>query len=127
MKSPIIYTIFLLLISSTGTLSVAQSEADYINRIAYLWKCDTEVSVANGRVDLVTATHAFEVERAYKWKNSIGQALWYSLQTNKKPGIILIIESREDYKYGIMLNSALEHGGFSEQVRVLYYPEDIER
>jgi len=26
-----------------------------------------------------------------------------------------------------MLNSALEHGGLSEQVRVLYYPEDIER
>jgi len=108
-------------------VSFSQSEADYIQRIAYLWKCDTEVSVANGRVDLVTATHAFEVERAYKWKNSIGQALWYSLQTNKKPGIIIIIESEKDYNYGIMLNSALAHGGLSEQIEVLFYPEDIEK
>ncbi|TXB68334.1 hypothetical protein [Phaeodactylibacter luteus] len=56
-----------------------RSEADVISRIARHWNCREEVSVQGGRADLVTATHAFEVERASKWKNSIGQSLWYGL------------------------------------------------
>lgn len=102
-----------------------RSEADVISRIARHWNCREEVSVQGGRADLVTATHAFEVERASKWKNSIGQSLWYGLQLNKKPGIILIIEDRSDYKYGIMLGSALQYAGLSDRIDVYHYPDDL--
>jgi hypothetical protein len=42
-----------------------------------------EVTVPNGRVDIVGKHYATEVEFADKWKQAIGQALWYALQTRK--------------------------------------------
>ncbi len=106
-------------------VSFSQSEASVITRIADHWNADKEFSVKNGRVDIVTETHAYEVEKAYNWKNSIGQALWYALQTNKKPGVILIVRNQKDYQYGMMLNSALQYAGLASKIDVLYYPQDI--
>lgn len=51
------------------------------------------------RVDCLTETHAIEVEFAPKWKESIGQALFYGIKTGKKPGVVLIIEKDSDGKY----------------------------
>ncbi len=45
------------------------------------------------RVDCLTDTHAVEVDFARKWAESIGQALYYGLQTGKRPGVLLILES----------------------------------
>ena len=54
----------------------------------------------NCRVDCLTNTHAIEFDFAEKWAESIGQALYYGLQTNKTPGVVLIIEDPEkDIKY----------------------------
>lgn len=47
----------------------------------------------NSRVDIITSTHAIEVDFAIKWYGSIGQSLYYSLQTGLCPGIVLIIEN----------------------------------
>lgn len=47
------------------------------------------------RIDCITETHAIEFDFAGKWAESIGQALYYSFMTNKKPGIVLIIENPE--------------------------------
>ncbi len=44
------------------------------------------------RVDCLTSTHAIEFDFAHKIYESIGQSLYYSIKTNKKPGIVLIIE-----------------------------------
>jgi len=44
-----------------------------------------------GFVDCITATHAIEVDFDYKWKEAFTQALWYSINTGKKAGILLII------------------------------------
>ncbi|MEM8582969.1 MAG: hypothetical protein AAGF87_01805 [Bacteroidota bacterium] len=114
----------LILLAISPALS-AQSEADYIRSLATHLSAQTEVSVHGGRVDLITETHAIEVERAHKWKNSIGQALWYSLQTGKQPGIILIMEDREQYRYTVQLRSALSHAGLSSQIPVWVYPTDF--
>jgi len=119
------FSLYFILFFSSSSISFAQSEAYVISRIANHWNCQTEVSVKNGRVDLVTYTRAYEVERASKWKHSIGQALWYALQTNKEPGIILIVEDEQDYRYGMMLNSTLQYAGLASKVEVLYYPQDI--
>ena len=52
------------------------------------------------RVDCLTHTHAIEFDFAAKWAESIGQALYYAEVTNKKPGIVLIIEDKtKDNKY----------------------------
>lgn len=47
------------------------------------------------RVDCLTATHAIEFDFARKWAESIGQALYYSIKTGKKAGVVLIMEQPE--------------------------------
>jgi hypothetical protein len=59
------------------------------------------------RCDVVTKTHAIEVEWAYKWYEGLGQSLWYSFQTNKKAGIVMILRNEKDRKYLIRLRSLI--------------------
>lgn len=101
-------------------------EQDYADYIQHLIGGEREYSVHSGRVDLVTEEYAYEIEWADNWKEAIGQCLWYALQTNLKPGIILIRQSPEDYKYFQMLNSALEFGGLDNKIKVLLFPDDFE-
>ena len=61
------------------------------------------------RADCITATHAVEHDFGPKWAEAIGQALYYSLQTGKKAGIVLILEKPGDRKYWIRLNSTIQH------------------
>lgn len=114
----------LLLLLSGLTLS-AQLEADYITVLAQHLGGTKEFRVTSGRVDILTSTHAIEVERAAKWKNSIGQSLWYGQQTLKKPGIILLIESPDQRKYAIQLQSTIDHFGLTDQIKVWLYPDDF--
>ena len=51
------------------------------------------------RVDCLTEYHAVEFDFANKWAESIGQALYYSKMTGKKPAVVLILSSLTDYKY----------------------------
>ncbi|MDH4319888.1 MAG: hypothetical protein OEV73_00165 [Desulfobulbaceae bacterium] len=61
------------------------------------------------RCDCLTATNAVEFDFGKKWAEAIGQALYYSLQTGKKAGIVLILETPKDRKYWLRLNSTIEH------------------
>ena len=123
------YLIVWALISIQLCYSYAQrnklNEHEYSEYIQSLIGGQREFTVYNGRVDLVTETYAFEIERAYNWKEAIGQCLWYAIQTKLKPGIILIRESPEEFKYFQMLNSTLEYSGLSESIEVLLFPDDF--
>ena len=55
--------------------------------------------------------HAIEFDFGRKWAESLGQTLYYSLQTGKRAGIVLILEKPEDRKYLIRLNSTIQHFG----------------
>ena len=69
-----------------------------------------EVRLPDGtRCDCVTADHAIEYEFGRKWAEAIGQSLFYSLQTGKRAGIVLILERPEDRKFWIRLNSTIDH------------------
>lgn len=83
------------------------------------------MKVHGGRVDILTDELAIEVDWAPKWKESIGQALWYGLQTGKQAGIILILKEADDYRYFVQLNSALDHGGLSGKIKTWVYPNDF--
>lgn len=61
------------------------------------------------RCDCVTDTHAIEVDFGSKWAEAIGQSLYYSLQTGKRAGVLLILEDQKDYKYWLRLNSTIQH------------------
>lgn len=71
---------------------------------------ETEVTMGDRtRCDIVTATHAIEVDWNSKWGESIGQSLNYAFQTNKRGGIILIIDTPTDTKEAIRVNSIIRH------------------
>jgi hypothetical protein len=55
------------------------------------------------RVDCLTCEYAVEVEFADKWAEAVGQALYYAMITNKKPGIVIIIEKPEERRFLIRL------------------------
>lgn len=64
------------------------------------------------RVDILTKEYAVEVDFANKWAESIGQALYYGIRTNKKPAVLLIMENPvRDKKYLDRLKAvAVKHG-----------------
>jgi hypothetical protein len=69
-----------------------------------------EVRLPDGtRADCITDTHAIEFDFGPKWTEATGQALYYSLQTGKRAGIVLILEDDKDYKYWLRLNSTIRY------------------
>jgi len=71
------------------------------------------------RCDILTETHAIEVDFAPKWSEAFGQALWYSFQTGKKPGIVLILRKKADRKHLIRLESLIQHHQLDIKVWVI--------
>ena len=86
------------------------SEAYYQKIAAEKYNGETEVVMGDGtRCDIVTETHAIEVDFADKWGEAIGQSLNYAFQSNKKAGILLILEHPSDEKHLIRVQSIIEH------------------
>jgi len=122
-----LFTLPFFLIALHAQGGAQPSEADYVRRINGYFQGETEVTVEGGRADIVTDTYAIEVEWAPKWKHAIGQALWYALQTNRRPGIVLLPRpgaGRKDYRHLIRLQSTLDYAGLSG-VRVWIWPDDF--
>lgn len=67
------------------------------------------------RVDCLTDEFAIEVEFAKKWKEAIGQALFYGIKTNRTPAIALIVDNN-DTKHINRLNVVSERYG----IKVFY-------
>lgn len=61
------------------------------------------------RCDCLTEKHTIEFDFGPKWAESIGQALYYSIQTGRRAGVVLILEEAGDYKYCIRLNTVIVH------------------
>jgi hypothetical protein len=68
---------------------------------------DEEDKILQGH-HCLTETHAIEYDWGKKWAESLGQALYYSAMTGKKPGIVLIVNSRTKDRYLTRLNKAIE-------------------
>lgn len=45
------------------------------------------------RPDLVCGEFAIEVDRAHKWREAIGQAFFYADQLDKKPAVVILVET----------------------------------
>ena len=82
------------------TLSAKQSERYYQEKFAREIGGQVEVVMKDGtRCDILTSTHAIEVDFARKWAEAIGQCLHYSFHTGKKPAVALIVLDPSDNKY----------------------------
>lgn len=66
-------------------------EADYVNMYC---KGIIEYQLSDRtRVDCLTDEYAIEYDWAKKWAESIGQAMYYSKMTGKKPAVAIIIKN----------------------------------
>ena len=63
------------------------------------------------RVDCLTATTAIEFDFADKWYEAVGQSLHYGKMTQKKAGIVLIVETQNDLKYWNRLVAVKKYWG----------------
>ena len=102
LKSILITVFTFTLLFSSLSVSALENE-DYYNRQF----CTEESGQAEyrlsdlSRVDCLTDTHAFEADWAdgLKVYESIGQSLYYSAETGKKPGILLLIRKNSFEKH----------------------------
>ena len=65
------------------------------------------------RVDIVTDEYAIEVEWATKWKEAIGQALFYGVMTGRKPAIILMQKTSQEWRHVMRAAVACGAGGIT--------------
>ena len=100
----------LMLLAALPLTGRLQSERAYQEWFAKKVNGKLEVVMGDGtRCDVVTETHAIEVDFGYKWAEAIGQSLHYAFQSNKKAGIALILKTKKDYRYLIRLKSVIKH------------------
>jgi hypothetical protein len=59
--------------------------------------------------DCITTTHVMEVQFAPRWAEAMGWALYYSSESGKRAGIVLIIKENKDLEYWKQLNSTIQH------------------
>jgi hypothetical protein len=63
--------------------------------VAAQWGATPEYRTFDGsRVDVLTDTHAWEVEWVKKWQEAIGQSLYYAAATNRRPAILLLTRGK---------------------------------
>lgn len=84
----------------TQTMMPNQVESYYVNQWCTSDFGRKEAVLWDGtRVDCLAKDYAVEFDFAKKWAESIGQALYYSKMTGKKPATAIILTSPLDYRY----------------------------
>ena len=105
-------SVILLLFTTTAYAKRLHPEKYYQSRWCKDHNGQVEVVLPDKtRCDCLTDNHAIEFDFGNKWAESIGQALYYAIQTGKRAGVVLILEKQKDYKYWIRLNTVIEHYG----------------
>ena len=72
------------------------------------------------RVDILTEDVAYEVDFARKWAEGIGQALHYSMMTERDAGLILIAEKDSDDKFILRVKEIMK----MKSLRLIFYVYD---
>jgi hypothetical protein len=87
-------------------------------RLAPKYQAVCEYRLPDGsRVDLLSDTHAWEVDWAKKWPEGIGQALFYGLETGRQPGVILLVrDERREARYIARARRVCERYGIELRV-----------
>jgi hypothetical protein len=97
-KLPYLFVMFFMTFSTYAI----ENEAYYSNKFCEEMSGQSEYVLQDlSRVDCLTDTHAFEVDWADGMKvyEAIGQSLYYSSETGKLPGILLLIRKENSEKH----------------------------
>lgn len=77
-------------------VSAGSKESRWTTALAQSIGGQAEKTVELGRVDVVTSHYAIEVDFLAKWKEGMGQALYYAEATDLTPVLAVIIETEPD-------------------------------
>jgi len=70
----------------------------------------TGVKMPDGTsAECITSTQLVEFEFAPKWAEAIGRALYYSFETGKKAGVVLILDDEKSLEHWRRLNITIEY------------------
>ena len=87
-----------------------KSEAFHRDRIRKKWNGTPEYNLKDGtRVDCLTDQYAVEFDFSNKWAEAVGQALYYSMKTGKKAGIVLIMNGGSSQAHLERLKEVIGH------------------
>lgn len=104
--------LFFVLFACFGCAHAPLHEKDYQRWWCHRHNGTLEYRLPDGtRVDCLTKEYAVEVEFAQKWAESIGQALYYAQQTDRTPGIVLIMRTAHDEQYAKRLRTVAKQQG----------------
>ena len=96
----VLFASLAVLAASTAALGARTPERVYQEHWCARAGGVTEFTLADRtRVDCLTGEYAVEVDFAHKWAEAVGQALYYSIRTEKRPGIVLIMEDGSDERF----------------------------
>ncbi len=85
---------------NTQTMKSGQTEAYYVEQWCTPSFGKKEFRLWDmTRVDCLTKDYAIEFDFAKKWAESVGQSLYYSEMTHKKPAVVLILTNWTDMRY----------------------------
>jgi hypothetical protein len=109
-------------------------EKEYQSEFCRFIQGQSEVVLDNKRrVDCVDSTYAVEVDFAHKVFEGIGQSEYYAYKTNKKAGLLLIVETDKDLNtirefHDYLLTKGITYLMIYEQLGYFYIikPEKIE-
>jgi hypothetical protein len=90
-------------------LRIFNNAADGNLRLALWVKIDEKNRLSSDLAYKTSFSLIFIQDLGNGWAEAIGQSSYYSMQTKKKPGIVLILETIKDRKYWIRLNTTIEH------------------
>ena len=107
--------------SKTAKHNGKYDEAYFTSVIAKKLKGKEEVRLSNRkRVDIVTRTHACEVDWLSKaWSEGVGQALHYSMMTGKAPCVIALIDKPHEANLEALMKTAKAYN-----IKVITYHVD---
>ena len=84
---------------NTQTMKSGQTEAYYVEQWCTPSFGKKEFRLWDmTRVDCLTKDYAIEFDFAKKWAESVGQSLYYSEMTHKKPAVVLILTNWTDMR-----------------------------
>jgi len=87
-----------------------KSEAFHRERICKRWNGTPEYTLDDGaRVDCLTDQYVVEFDFSNKWAEAVGQALYYSMKTGKKAGIVLIMNGNSSQAHLERLKDVIGH------------------
>ena len=81
-----------------GEPSTPQNEREWCEALAPKYHAelgDKRPLWDGSRCDLITETHAIEVDWAPKWPEGVGQALYYGIVLERKPAVLLLVKDPE--------------------------------